>query len=139
MSRAVLATLACLVVSLTSVPAVSRAQDVELPPRTHEIPRGAQVVRDADTASPPTRAERRRLWNEQALRQRAELDAIVRAGRERTGSRVQRDLEAAKLRHRREDLELQRNLAARSGQTQLVRRLTERLAGLPDKPGQEAR
>ncbi len=139
MSRALLATLACVVASFACAPAVSRAQDLELPPRTHEIPRGTEVVRDADVASAPSRAERQRLWREQALRQRAELDGIVRAGRERPVALLQRDIEAAKLRHRREDLELQRTIAVRSGQHALVRRLTERLAGVPARPAREAR
>ena len=69
--------------------------------------------------------------------QRAELDSLsaLAAASPAEAGRLHREIEAAKRRHAREELGLQRDLAIRTGNTALVRRLESRLARLVDLEG----
>ena len=78
------------------------------------------------------KAARVRLWRELARVQAAELDslaALTSSTPEEAGRR-HRDIEAAKQRHARQEIELQRDLAVRDGNAALVRRLDTRLSRL---------
>ncbi len=78
------------------------------------------------------KAARVRLWRELARVQAAELDslaALTSSSPEEAGRR-HLEIEAAKQRHARQEIELQRSLAVRDGNAALVRRLDTRLARL---------
>jgi hypothetical protein len=94
-----------------------------------ELAPGEQSVRQLPRSE---RAARASLMKSLARMQLAELDslsALVAASPADAG-RLHREIEAAKRRHAREEIGLQRDLALRTGNLALVRKLETRLARL---------
>lgn len=78
------------------------------------------------------KAARVRLWRELARVQAAELDSLaaLASSSPETAGRWHREIEAAKQRHARQEIEMQRDLAVRDGNAALARRLETRLSRL---------
>lgn len=78
------------------------------------------------------KAARVRLWRELARVQAAELDSLaaLASSSPETAGRWHREIEVAKQRHARQEIEMQRDLAVRDGNAALARRLETRLSRL---------
>ncbi len=110
---------------LLSTPSVSHAESGGLP----ELAPGQSSERRAAVV---TRTTRRQALRALALAHAAELDSLaaLTAATPVESGRLQRDIEAAKRRHTREEILLQRDFALRSGDAALARRLALRLERL---------
>ena len=111
--------------ALCLVAALSHAEPGGKP----ELAPGQSVTRDAAASG---RAVRLEAWRALARAQAAELDSLgaLAAAAPADAGRLQREIEAAKRRHVRDEIELQRTFALRAGNAALARRLALRLERL---------
>ncbi len=94
-----------------------------------ELGRGQSVEREAPTVLRGTRSQ---LLRGLSRRHTAEIDSLeaLAAVAPRGASALQAEIERAKHRHAREEIELQRQVAVRDGRVALARRLELRLTRL---------
>lgn len=112
-------------VLLLSIPGFARSE----PGRSGELGPGEQSVRAPGRAERAVRAGLLRALGASHLAELDSLAALAAASPAGAGA-VHREIEAVKRRQAREEAELQRDLAVRSGNLSLVRRLDARLAKL---------
>ncbi len=91
-----------------------------------ELARGQSEVRGASVALRGTRSQLLRALSHQHGAEIDSLEALAAAAPQR-GAELHREIERAKRRHSREEIELQRQVALRDGRVALARRLELRL------------